>query len=265
MIFLSVIGDPISHSKSPIMHNFAIQSLKLNSIYTRYHLKNKENLKNIFLNLKLKGANITSPFKEKAFEIATIKDDISSNIKVSNILIKKENEIFAYNSDVFGFLKSVKDFKNIKSALILGAGSTAKSIYYALKTKNINTIIANRNLKKSLNFDYGISLYDNLKIKQYDLIVNTTGSSLYNEFPCKEQLLKELFKNSKYAFDVSYGINSKFLQLAKKYNLTCRDGMQMLLWQGVLSFELFFNIKNKQEEIKKYMQEGLSLGLRINS
>ena len=102
-------------------------------------------------------------------------------------------------------------------------------------------------------------------LKQYDLIVNTTGSSLYNEFPCKEQLLKELFKNSKYAFDVSYGINSKFLQLAKKYNLTCRDGMQMLLWQGVLSFELFFNIKNKQEEIKKYMQEGLSLGLRINS
>ena len=70
MKFLCVIGDPVKHSKSPRIHNNAIKSLGLDGVYTRYHLQEESELRNLFFKLKLNGANITLPFKEQALKIA---------------------------------------------------------------------------------------------------------------------------------------------------------------------------------------------------
>lgn len=101
--FLAVIGDPISHSKSPRMHNNAIKALGLDSIYTRYHLRNANCLREDFFKLGLSGANITLPFKEKALDIADVKDDFARNIGSANTLCLKEDKIYAYNTDALGF------------------------------------------------------------------------------------------------------------------------------------------------------------------
>lgn len=95
MKFLAVIGDPISHSKSPRMHNNAIKALGLDSIYTRYHLRNANCLREDFFKLGLSGANITLPFKEKALDIADVKDDFARNIGSANTLCLKEDKIYA--------------------------------------------------------------------------------------------------------------------------------------------------------------------------
>ncbi|WP_257942251.1 shikimate dehydrogenase [Campylobacter lari] len=255
----AVIGDPIMHSKSPRMHNNALQTLKKDAVYTRYHLTDKTKLKEIVQ--KFDGANITIPFKEVACEIADFKDESVMHIGSANTLLNKNNKIYAYNTDYLGFLKAIEDFSLIKNALILGAGGTAKALAYALKSRNIEVTITNRSSARFVKLtDYPCFLYDQLDLsKKFDLIINTTSTGLNDEkLPCQEEILKGFFQQAKYAFDVIYGKNTLFLKLARENGLTIKDGTQMLLWQGVFAFELFLECQ-KTEEIFKAMEMALKL------
>ncbi|WP_291950988.1 shikimate dehydrogenase [Campylobacter sp.] len=259
MKIFSVIGNPIMHSLSPRMHNNAILFFNERAIYTRFNLQDPLKLKEVisFFN----GANITIPFKECAFEIADIKDESVCKIKSSNVLINKNNKIYAYNTDYLGFLKSIEEFQNIKTALILGAGGTSKSIAYALELKNIDIKIANRTEDRFKNFlDFKCCLYEDLSTCEvFDIIINTTSAGLYdNKIPCDKKILTKLFKNSKYAYDVIYGKTTPFLQLASECDLKIKNGKDMLLWQGVYSFELFFKNYNS-EAIYKAMNKALQI------
>jgi len=260
MKFLALIGDPVAHSKSPRMHNNAIKCLNLSGIYTRYHLKNPNILKAMFLKLRLDGANITLPFKEQALEIADVKDEFAKNIGSANTLLLKDSKIYAYNTDATGFLKAIEEFKDIKKAFLLGAGGTARAIAYALKSKNIDVYILNRSEKRFANFKgYHCELYENLTHFDCDLIVNTSSAGLNDEtLPCDKRILEKILAKSSYAFDVIYGKKTSFLKLCKEHGIPCKDGTNMLLWQGVFAFELFFGVKDR-EEIKKAMEEALNL------
>ncbi|EAB5249213.1 MULTISPECIES: shikimate dehydrogenase [Campylobacter] len=261
MKFLAVIGDPISHSKSPRMHNNAIKALGLDSIYTRYHLRNANCLREDFFKLGLSGANITLPFKEKALDIADVKDDFARNIGSANTLCLKEDKIYAYNTDALGFLEAIKDFDNIKKALILGAGGTALALAYTLKQKGIEVYIANRSKERFKDFlAYRTYLYKDLQDFDFDLVINSTSAGLKDEnLPCDRELLGRILPKAKFAFEVIYGRETPFYRLCKEYHLKIKDGLDMLLWQGVFAFELFFEIQDKREMIKNAMQQALIL------
>ncbi|EDP6893736.1 shikimate dehydrogenase [Campylobacter lari] len=255
----AVIGDPIMHSKSPRMHNNALQALKEDAVYTRYHLKDKAKLKEIIQ--KLDGANITIPFKEVACEIADFKDESVIHIGSANTLLNKDNKIYAYNTDYLGFLKAIEDFSFIKNALILGAGGTAKALAYALKSIYIEVTVANRSSARFENLaSYPCFLYNQLDLNtQFDLVINTTSVGLHDEsLPCEERILKNIFQKAKYAFDVIYSRETSFLKLARENGLKIKDGTQMLLWQGVFALELFLECQ-KTEEIFKAMKMALKL------
>lgn len=258
---LAVIGDPIVHSKSPRMHNNAIQALKLDGLYLRYHLRDKNELKSTLFSLGLRGANITLPFKEQALKIADFKDEMALKIGSANTLIIKEKQIYAYNTDGIGFLKAIENFINIKKALVLGAGGTAKALAFMLDQKGIKVCVANRSQEKLLHFqNYENYTYDKLSVQEYDLIINTTSAGLKDEsLPCEAKLLKELCKKARYAFEVIYGKETPFLQLCKQNKLECKDGLDMLLWQGVFAFKLFFEFKDESKDLSiiKAMKEAL--------
>ncbi|MBZ7935163.1 shikimate dehydrogenase [Campylobacter sp. B0100352/1] len=261
MKFLAVVGNPIMHSKSPRMHNNAIKLLGLKGIYTRYCLKNDLFLKEELLKIGFDAVNITAPFKEKAYEIADFKDEVSTHVGSANTLCFKNNQIYAYNTDGIGFLQAIKEFKNIKKALILGAGGTALVLAYVLKQKGVDVYITNRSAKRLQYFNtYKNSLYEDLKDFDFDLIINSTSAGLVNDdLPCSEEILHKLLPNAKFAFEVIYNKETPFYKLCKKYNLKVKNGLEMLLWQGVFAFELFFDLKNQREKIKKAMIQALNL------
>lgn len=261
MKILAVIGDPISHSKSPRMHNNAIKALGLDGIYTRYHLQNANYLREDFFKLGLSGANITLPFKEKALDIADVKDKFASNIGSANTLCLKEGKIYAYNTDALGFLEAIKDFGDIKKALILGAGGTALALAYALKEKGVKVCVANRSKERFKDFlTYPTYLYKDLQEFDFDLVINSTSAGLKDEnLPCDRELLDKILPRTKFAFEVIYGRETPFYRLCKEYNLRIKDGLDMLLWQGIFAFELFFDMRNKREIIKNAMQQALAL------
>ncbi|WP_281950592.1 shikimate dehydrogenase [Nitrosophilus kaiyonis] len=262
MKFFIIFGNPVAHSKSPQMHNFTFKSLNFDGCYTRYLLKDENLLKDKFFELNIDGANITVPFKEKAFEICDETVGIANSIKAVNTIIKKDNKLIGYNTDAPGFYESIKSYK-FKNALILGAGGTAKAISEIFDEKNIDFTILNRSKKRLdyfINKGYKSFSWDDFKIDGFDLIINTTSAGLNDEnLPAPKEILESIFKNAKYAVDVIYGKETPFLKMAKEFNLTIKDGKDMLLYQGVLAFEIFTDFEYEKSEIEKYMKEGLEL------
>lgn len=255
-----IFGDPIEHSKSPQMQNSGFEYLGLNCYYEKYHLIDGKKLKDIFKKQNAKGANITVPHKEQAYTQADEVIGIANKIKAVNTYIKKDDKILAYNTDAPGFMKAIEDFGKIKTVLLLGAGGTAKAISLALKEANIQVTILNRTANR-LDFfkEHGFKTYtwDNFQMNHFDLVVNSTSAGLKDDdFPLKKTTLESIFLNAKYAFDCVYGKETPFLKLAKTEGLKVKDGEDMLLYQGVLAFELFTDTK-ADNSVLEAMRKGL--------
>ena len=254
----TIFGNPVSHSISPLIHNFAIKKLNIDACYTRTLLENSKEFKNIFINSGFNGANITVPFKEVAFNSCDAVKDIAKDIKAVNTIIKKDDKLIGYNTDAPGFYEGIKDMKDIKSVLILGAGGTAKAISFILREKGYSVTILNRSqarLEPFIKNGFNAHSWSDFSIKNFDLIVNTTSAGLNdNSLPLEEKLLKELFSKANFAIDVIYGKHTPFLKLAKENKLHTKDGLFMLLNQAVLAFEIFFDNQYDFQNIYKYMR-----------
>ncbi|MSN95632.1 shikimate dehydrogenase [Campylobacter sp. FMV-PI01] len=259
MMKFAVIGNPISHSISPRLHNFAIKELNLNAFYGRILLEDINQLKKPFGYLN--GANITVPFKEEAVQICDYLDVHSKKIGSVNTIIKNKDEFYGYNTDALGFLKSINEFKNIKSALIIGAGGTARAMAYTLNLNNIRVEIVNRSQKRAANFkDFEFFTWENFKPKSYDLIINSTSAGLIDdELPLPFDLLKETFEKAKFAYEVIYNKPTNFLNLAKSLDLITKNGKDMLIFQAALALNLFFSNKLDEEKIISYMKKAINL------
>ncbi|ANE34017.1 shikimate dehydrogenase [Campylobacter hyointestinalis subsp. lawsonii CCUG 27631] len=260
MRYFAVFGDPINHSISPRLHNLALQGLGLNGFYGRIHLKDGSKLIEVFNKFKLSGANITIPHKETAFRLCDEADDFANSVGSVNTLVKRNSKIYGFNTDAPGFMMAISEFKAIKSALVIGAGGTSKAISYAMKKSGIDIDILNRSDKSLMFKEYNFYTKENYRLKAYDLVVNTTPAGLLNnDFGIDEKMLSQILDNSKFAFDVIYNKNTPFLNLATKKGLLCKDGKDMLLYQAVLAFNLFYENKFDPKTIKKYMSEAFLL------
>lgn len=298
----AVFGDPIAHTLSPRIHNNAIAALNLRGFYARFHLQTPQTLREKIFELGLSGANITVPFKEKALEIADEADKMAANIGSANTLLVKGRQIHAFNTDGIGFLQAIAEFKGIRTALILGAGGTAKALAFVLGLCGIKVSVANRSAGRLRDFTscecflysdlseiLGLNLNENLRENslnlrenscenlsenpqnlnqnfksaksaqnaenpRFDLIINSTSAGLRDKnLPCDEVLLKTLLSRAKFAFEVIYGHETPFFKLAKSIlpQECVKDGRDMLLWQGVFAFELFWGFAPSFELLLK--------------
>jgi shikimate dehydrogenase len=254
----SIFGNPVAHSISPNMHNLALKGLNIDGLYTKTLLEDGSQIIEKFKELKLDGANVTVPHKEFAYKLCDNLDEFAAKIGAVNTLVKKEDKIYGYNTDAPGFYKAIKSFGKIHSALILGAGGTAKAIATILQKNNLHVEVLNRS-KNRLDYfyknDFLAFSWDEFQIKPYDLIINTTSAGLNDDsLPLEENTLDGLMKKASFAFDVIYNKQTPFLKLAKQNSLTCKDGSDMLLYQGVLAFNLFFDNIYDEDKITQLMR-----------
>ncbi|RXK14380.1 shikimate dehydrogenase [Halarcobacter mediterraneus] len=255
-----IFGNPVEHSKSPQMQNAGLKELNFNGIYKKHLLENGNEIKNVFLENNYKGANITVPHKEFAYTNADEVRGIAKKIHAVNTYINENGKVIAYNTDAPGFLKAIESFGEVKNVLLLGAGGTAKAISLALQESNIKVTVLNRSAEKLeffKNENIKCSTWDEFKPEEFDLIVNSTSAGLKDEYlPAPIEILEPILKNASFAFDCVYGKETPFLALARENNCKIKDGEDMLLYQGVLAFELFTNTKANKETIEA-MRQGL--------
>ena len=252
----TIFGNPVKHSISPKMHTFAIEGLGVDATYTKTLLEDASHLRTIFLKY-FDAANVTVPHKEAAFSQADEVRGIAKEIGAVNTLINEDGKMIAYNTDAEGFYRSMIAFADVKSALILGAGGTAKAISYILKEKGIDVTVLNRSAQRLEDFKtFHTYTWENFESAHYDIIINTTSAGLEEDaLPAPEPIMIELLSHTHAAMDVIYNKETPFLKMAKRYQLPAKDGADMLLYQGVLAFVLFYHDRFSFEEILPFMKK----------
>ncbi|MDM5272679.1 shikimate dehydrogenase [Sulfurovum sp. zt1-1] len=259
----AIFGNPVSHSKSPLMHNLAFRGLKIDACYTRYLLENGGKLKDKFFELGLKGINITVPHKEYAYQACDELDPFAQKVGAVNTIVERDGKLYGYNTDAPGFLKAISEFNGAKKVLFLGAGGTAQSTSMILKEAGYDVTILNRSEGRLVRYqEAGFETYtfENFKIQEYDLVINMTSAGLEDDsLPCPKEFLDEVIPSAKACIDIIYGKDTPFLKLAKAHNKPTKDGADMLLYQGVIAFEYFTDNAYKFHEIIPYMKRAFIL------
>jgi shikimate dehydrogenase len=252
----TIFGNPVEHSISPKMHTLAIKGLNLEASYTKTLLQEASHLRKIFLE-SFDGANVTVPHKEAAYEQADEVRGIAKEIGAVNTLINEDGNMIGYNTDAEGFYRSMSEFAHVKSALIIGAGGTAKAISYILQEKGIEVTLLNRSAKRLESFkNFTTYEWGSYKDSYHDIIINTTSAGLEEEaLPLPTEMMEKIFSQTGAAMDVIYNKETPFLKKAKASKLPTKDGADMLLYQGVLAFMLFYHDRFTFEEIVPFMRK----------
>lgn len=248
-----VIGHPIAHSQSPVIHQFFAEQVK-DSIYYGRIFSELDAFKETvtqFFDRGGKGLNITVPFKLEAFEMAQKRTARAEIAQAANVLWLKNGILWCDNTDGIGFVRDLERLlhqKNIKPAtakvLILGAGGAAQGVIDPLMNIGITDIsITNRTYVKAQEL---AKQFQGLKAipleelehqsSQFDLILNATATGLGDSSPIGLDLLKKITHPKTIAYDMIYGKETKFLRDAESLGLLAIDGLGMLVEQAADAF-----------------------------
>jgi shikimate dehydrogenase len=259
----AIFGNPVSHSKSPLMHNLSFQGLGFDACYTRYLLEDGKKLKQTFFDLQLKGINITVPHKEYAYNACDILDPFAKKVGAVNTIVEKEGKLYGYNTDAPGFLKAISEFKDVKTVLFLGAGGTAQSTSSILREEGYDVTILNRSegrLERYIQEGFQTYTFETFVLKQFDLVINMTSAGLEDDsLPAPKELMEKIIPPAKACVDVIYGKETPFLKLARSYDKPTKDGSDMLLYQGIIAFEYFTGNRYTFDEIEFHMKKAFML------
>ena len=251
-----IIGNPISHSLSPKIHNFWFKENKIDGNYEKIEIKEKE-INNILQEIKnenIYGMNITVPFKQSVIPYLGSLSEIAKETNSVNTIFKKNGKIHGDNTDVYGFEKSIIenkiDLKN-KKALILGAGGVVPSIIIGLRRLEIKKIyITNRTLENAEKLKkkfVDIDIVEWGKIENCDIFINSTSIGLNKN----ENIILDLhlLNGVKLFYDLIYNPpKTRFLSEAEKKGHKIFNGRDMFLYQAQEAFNLWHNIKPKINE-----------------
>jgi shikimate dehydrogenase len=276
-----IVGDPVSHSLSPLMHNTAFKELEVDAEYKLFPLK-EDQLDDFFRDLKKKdspifGLNVTVPYKEIVIEhIDSLSAFAKKAMSVNTIVIDEARNLTGFNTDGPGFLAHLVELQfntKGKRIAILGAGGTTRSILASLclipeRPESIK--IYNRTVEKAHQLVKDLSAFmdvsivkvessiDDLDIELSDLLINTTSVGLKDPDDCLVD--GELLHADMLVYDVVYEPKETLLlKLAKQQGAQTANGLGMLFYQGMLSLQHWAG-QELPQEVKDKVREVLEKG-----
>ncbi len=253
-----VIGHPVAHSRSPLIHRHWLSELKIEGDYLRQDVPPDQIaafLKN-FSASGYVGANVTVPHKEAAFKALQRADPVASYLKAANTLWLADGDLHGMNTDVYGFLahldEAAPDWNQHENiAVVLGAGGAARAIVYALIERGVAKIhVVNRTLPRAevIAAEFGknvvASAWSELpkRLREGSLLVNATSLGMTGQ-PLLEIDLKPM-KSTATVYDIVYvPLETPLLAAARKRGLRVVDGLGMLMHQAVPGFEKWFGVR----------------------
>lgn len=262
-----VIGDPVSHSLSPAMHNAAFKALCLDCVYIAYRVPSDELEASLasLRSIKIYGFNVTIPHKTTVMQYMDRVDDNARKAGAVNTVMNFDDKFKGFNTDIEGFIRPLLnrgiDLKGI-SVLLFGAGGTARAVVSALSSFSSisNLVIANRTRNKAIELagigekqglTCSVAELDNVKVmaKNFNLIINSTSVGLLSNQSILDSA--DIDSNS-VVYDLVYRpVLTKLLENARQRGATIIYGYEMLLEQGALAFEIWTGLKAPIQTMKK--------------
>jgi shikimate dehydrogenase len=240
---LGLLGKNISYSFSVAYFKKKFEDEKIDNIsYENFDIESISLFPNLIKNsTDLKGLNVTIPYKEA---VTPFLDKLSKKAKeigaVNTIRITKNNKLIGYNTDCYGFEKSIKPFlkPHHKNALILGTGGASKAIAYSLKKLNINYHYVSRNIKNGVAFSYN-TLTEEI-IKGHQIIINCTPLGTFPNIDICPDIPYKAITKDHILYDLIYNPEeTKFLKLGKQQQATTINGLNMLKLQAEKAWSIW--------------------------
>ncbi len=279
---LGLLGAPVEHTMSPMIHNKLSEILGINEVYVPFHTK-KEGLEAAVkgaYELNILGLNATVPHKNHIMEYLCDIDDGGRAIGAVNTLVRMDNGYKGYNTDMLGLLREVKSYEinlSNQDIIIIGAGGAAKAVAYMCMRENASHIyILNRTVSKAqdiaehMNHHFGKNVitagtllsYKELEKKKY-IVFQSTSIGLY---PNDDVIIadEDFYELVDIGIDIIYNpFETTFMKKCRKAGARAYNGLKMLLYQGIIAYELWNQI-SVGEEIAGAVYEKLLKKTRNN-
>jgi len=268
----AVMGNPITHSKSPRIHTLFAQQTGQDLEYTAIHvdLGGFTQAVGNFAAAGGSGLNITVPFKQDAWQLVTERSDRAERAGAVNTIKFENNKLIGDNTDGVGLVNDLMTNHQVeikgKRVLLMGAGGAARGVLAPLLAQQpASLIVANRTVDKAVELatafaDLGsikASSYDDLLGRQFDLVINATAASLQGSLP---PLPKNILTEQACCYDMMYGAEpTTFMQWANAQGAqTVLDGLGMLVEQAAESFFIWRGVRPDSQIVIKTLRAELS-------
>ena len=263
-----VIGDPIEHSLSPVMHNAAFEALKIDYVFLAFKVQaaDVEKAMGGVRALNIHGLNVTMPHKNAVIKYLDQLDPTAKTIGSANTILNKDGRLLGFNTDGVGALNALEqnDVKlKGKNVVLLGAGGAAKAIAYTLAQEAREVTILNRtkqteiDLVKLLTQKRNNNVYAGLQdetpkyLEKANVLINATSVGM--EPNANQTLVQpEWLRPDLAVMDIVYNpIETKLARDAKAAGCKVVSGVEMLIYQGAASFEIWTACKAPVEVMRK--------------
>ena len=257
-----IFGNPVTHSKSPVMHNALFNENKINAVYLAFNIDNIKTGIDAVREFNIKGVSITIPFKEKVIKHLDEIDKQANDIGAVNTIVNKNGKLIGYNTDWSGGIEPLKQYSiKDKKVGIIGAGGAAHAIGYGIKKNKGDLTIINRSKKSgeqlALMFNSSFLSIDEINRENFDIIINTTPLGMIPDIE-DTPVKKEYLNKNMIIMDIVYNpIETKLIKDAKIKGCKTIDGLSMFVNQGAKQFELWTGIKPSIELMRKTVIKSL--------
>jgi shikimate dehydrogenase len=257
-----IIGNPVRHSLSPVIHNGAFRRLGWNAVYLAFEVRDLEEALRGIRGLGVKGVSVTIPFKTGVVPLLDKSEGLAGKIGAVNTIVNRGGKLTGYNTDGDGALKALEEKMNLRGRriVLLGAGGAARAIGFGLKERDCELTVVNRSKKKGeglsreLGCDY-LSLSSLFRMRagelEADAVINATSlgmSPREEETPIPKGLLKE----GMVVMDIVYRpLQTKLLREAKQRGCITVNGLEMLVRQAAAQLEIWTGRRLEIGQIKK--------------
>jgi len=272
-----IIGDPVEHSLSPVMHNAAFEELNLDFVYVAFRVR-REELRDAITgarSLNILGLNVTMPHKNAVMRYLDETDSTARSIGAANTILNDQGRLIGYDTDGIGALNALKEndiTPNGKKLLLLGAGGAGKAIAFHAAQEAEELVILNRTLQKAKNLAEVLRKEFNKKIngntlstetieeelKDANILVNATSVGMHPDTD-KSLVPSSLLRPDLCVMDIVYNpIETKLAKDAKAVGAKVVSGIEMLVYQGAASFEIWTNRSAPVKVMKQAVLNKLS-------
>lgn len=248
-MILGIVGNPISKSMSPAMHNAALRSAGINGIYLPFEAPDLDQVEEVIRGYDIRGMNVTIPYKQEIMDHVDSVDRDASAIGAVNTVVNENGRLVGRNTDVMGIHAALErsGFEaEDRRVLIMGSGGAARACARYMSENGCDMTITGRNAETgmALASDFGASYRDpkGVSVMMYDLIVNCTPVGMYSDGPYPINI--SAIQREQTVFDMVYGKDTPLVRHALSRGCRVARGEDMLAGQGAASFEMWTGVGN---------------------
>lgn len=263
-----LIGEPVEHSLSPLIHNAGYQALGINYAYVSFRVSDIKRAIESIRELGIRGASVTIPHKVSAIKYLDKIDPPAGEIGAINTIVNDDGVLTGYNTDGDGALKALEEVTTLKGkkAVLVGGGGGALAIAVGLKARGVKLVVLNRTEDKARKLAQKVKaegsggLKKLSEISSADILINATPVGM---LPKTDQSIipKDILHNRLTVFDIVYNpIETRLLIEAREKGCAVVYGYKMLLYQAARQFELFTGLKSPLPVMESALTQALEGG-----